>query len=215
MLSLLLTIPFLIFIYHYIRNGFLLPSFVGTLGSRLIWAAAFVAAYLLTTLKGATTPVAAGLFVLQFLAQMLIPHGFAMNMGKNGEPWSAMPPIKVLTLFGKDVTVPKYWPAWFFPQYTQEEWSALPMWKRTLLDFGGMAVVGAIRGAVVFLPCIALGLSPLAALLGVAITAAWQPISYLVGHHIPFGILDNTPNSAEWGEFLIGAGWAISLLVFR
>lgn len=212
--SLLLTIPLLVFIYHYVRNGFLLPNFVGTLGARLIWASAFVSAYFLTTLTGASVSMAGMLLVLQFCAQAAIPHGFAMNMGKNSQPWSVMAPIKVLTLFGKDVTVPKYWPAYFFPQYDQAGWDTLPMWKRALIDFGGMAVVGAIRGAMVFFPCVVLGLSPLAALLGFVITTVWQPLSYFVGHYIPLGIFDNTPNSAEWGEFLIGVGWALSLLVF-
>lgn len=210
---LLFTIPLLIFFYHYIRNGWGFKD-LGDLRARLLWSFSFLIAYLATDAVDGNInfPAAAAVFVLQFVSILAIPHGFAMNMGRWYKPWSLMPRIKVMTLFGKDITLPKYWPAWFFPQYSQSEWTALPMWKRTLLDFGGMGIVGLLRGAMVFLPTIAFGISPLVAI-AAFLAQLWQPVAYFVGYYIPFKSLNNTPNSVEWGEFLIGLGWAVSLYI--
>ena len=121
-------------------------------------------------------------------------------MGKRTQTWASMPPIP----FIGSLTIPKWWPG--APFYWVKNF--------TVQDFLGMMCVGALRGAIVFLPVMYLGGSEVGAIAAAIITALWQPLAYLIGTRlIPFNVWTNTGYSSTWGEFLVPVGWVGALLV--
>jgi uncharacterized membrane protein len=85
-----------------------------------------------------------------------------------------------------------------------------PMWKRVLIDFIGMTIVGLGRGLIQALPLLFISLKflwlgPAAALMGVA---------YLIGSRLSngFGIL-GIAEPTEVGEFLTGLFYGLGLAV--
>jgi hypothetical protein len=202
-------IALFVFMYHYERNGN--PWNSGDFIARILWGLTFGAGYGVLSFHSFHLGLYIWLCVAGFL-ELLIPHGFAMNMGRWAQPWSLMPAIKVLTWKGKDIMVPKCWPAIFLPQFDQAGWDALPMWKRTALDFGGMGLVGLYRGILGFVPAVLFGLSWHGAALGVLVTMLGQPISYFVGKYTPWTIWTNAAYSSQWGEFYVPIAWALALL---
>lgn len=185
---LLLTIPLLIFGYHYLRNGWpvnKLFSF-GDFFARMMWCTTFLGAYFLTT--GGFSWLGALLFLLCYL-EILVPHGIGMDMGRHPE-------------------FQNKWPT-FFIKVEQSTWELWPLWKRELVDVAQMFVIGLIRGLIVFAPLFFFNLPNLG--WAIATQALWQPASYYLGYRIPYQVLRNAANSSEWGEFLVGIGWAVSL----
>jgi len=199
-MRLLLAVAVLIFGYHYLRNGWPFNEKRKTIGNfvaRLMWCGTFVVAYILLSLPNTRLDVAVAYFFLSFAA-ILIPHAIAQDMGR----------------YEKN-SIPTFQNRWisFFIKVSQERWQGWPLWKRTAIDMLQMLVIGAARGLCVFIPPTLLGASITGAAAAVAIVACWQPLAYAIGHYIPFKGLNNAPNSSEWGEFLIGAGWALALVV--
>lgn len=187
----LLTIPLLVFAYHYERNGD--PANIGDFLSRTIWSFAVMVAYTMDALDDFNAYVAGWMIFGSFIA-IVIPHAFAQRMGNRTDAWT-------------DLFWTKWWPAY---------------WLKPLLntlspidqDFIGMASVGLLRGAAVFLPTVFFGYSAFLAITAMLLTAAWQPWSYYVGYKIPWNLWTNAANSSQWGEFGIGIGWAIALQIF-
>lgn len=201
-LMLLPVIALLVFSYHYERNGN--PWNFGETVSRILWACALAASYALLTM-----PIiywrAPAMIPFAFL-EILIPHAFAQRMGSRIDDWKTLQPISLGTIFGHALTVPKWWPAYWMKGF---------MDKLTFIqqDIIGMASTGCLRGILVFLPLIPLGLSIYAALAAAILQGITQPVSYLIGRCTPFAAFGNPPKSVEWGEFYIGIGWAVSLYV--
>ena len=115
---------------------------------------------------------------------------------------------------GTWATVQKRWPGFFLPTITQERWEAVLPLKKVLYDFCGMAGVGFFRGLIVYGPTVFIGASLSGVLYAIFANTLAQPVAYLAGRFMPFAIWNNTPKSAEWGEFLIGLGWLASLAAF-
>jgi len=194
---------FLIFSYHWLRNGFPVGSSAyGTTSARLIWAASFTLGYVFLAAPAVNIPLVALLFILQFIA-MLIPHAAYQNMGRWPSPQ-------------------KDWPAFWMPTLTQAQWDGMSSCARTTYDFFGMLSVGVFRGVIVyglssaalygaglFLPSV--GGPILLAAAAAAIAAVSQPVAYLVGKFVPFGIWGTPAYSAGWGEIGVAAGWSASL----
>lgn len=180
-----------VFLYHYERNGN--PWAIGDTFERLIWAFVFAMGCPILGFVHASPAIlgiAAWLFVGQFIA-ILIPHAFAQQAGHRTTPWTQMG------------TWTKWWPGAPFVELTDYP----------LQDFLGMMCVGALRGAIVFLPTILLGAPVAGALLAALMTAWWQPMAYWVGYKVPWSIWTNTANSSTWGEFFVPIGWAVALVV--
>lgn len=183
-LILLLVQCLFVFMYHYERNGN--PVSLGDTAERILWALSFSVGYGLIHWD-------LGIMALYFVGQLIaiyIPHAFAQQMGRRLITWPQMGPWT------------KYWPGWPF------------MWVKdeTIQDFGGMAVVGLLRGLVVFIPPIFLGASLWGAVIAIIITEYWQPCAYYLGWKVPFTLWGNTARSAQWGEFFVPIGWAAALL---
>ena len=188
----------LVFSYHYERNGN--PWNLGDFGCRCLWVLSVVIGY--TALHYDNIhPLAVIWMGASAFLQLMVPHAFAQNMGNRTQTWEQMPRI---TLVGS-ITLPKWWPG------------ALFIWVKNfaIQDFLGMASVGFWRGLVVFGPPMALGFSAVYCAAAIAITTIWQPVSYWVGYRIPYSIWTNAANSSTWGEFGIGIGWSIALLISR
>lgn len=116
-------------------------------------------------------------------------------------------------------TIPKWtYIAPFLPRYTNTQWLALPMWRRTLNDMLGMASVGLWRGTITFIP-------PLLYLnrfhfhvsyfIPVLILVIWHPIAYLSGYFVPFSLgkslrQQTAWSGTEWSELLTGFGWWVA-----
>ena len=199
----LLVVALYVFSYHYERNGN--PINGGDFLSRIFWSIGFTLGYFLLGGWKLDLLLAVWMFLGGFL-EILIPHGFAQNMGKRTQTWDEMPSIPLFTVFGKALTLPKWWPAlWMAPFKNKLSFT----WQ----DLLGMGTVGFMRGAIVFAPCVALGLGLLPVIAAILITAFWQPFAYWVGNRTPFNIWTNTANSSTWGEFYIGIGWALAVLV--
>lgn len=194
-LLLLLVIAGFVFSYHYERNGN--PENWGDFFCRLFWAGSFALGYATLSNVNLDFRLIAWYLIGAFL-ELLVPSAFAQNMGRWAVPWSLQ-------------GLKKYWPGAWLPQYTQEQWTALSQSRKTCLDFLGMLSAGILRGAVVFLPGIFLGAPFFGSVLAAAAIALWHPVAYFVGFYIPFNIFGNVKNSAAWGEFLIGIGWAFAL----
>lgn len=181
---------FFVFMYHYERNGNPWP--IGDTFERLLWALVFaLGCPILGWVHGAPPipSIAAMFFVTQFIA-MLIPHAFAQNAGFRVITWAQQPWTK-------------WWPGAAF--YYVKNFFAQ--------DFLGMMCVGALRGAIVFLPTIALGASPVGAIAAAVTTMLWQPCAYWLGYRTPWTMWTNTANSSRWGEFFVPIGWAVALAV--
>lgn len=186
-----------VFGYHYERNGN--PANFGEFVSRTLWSLIFALSYTSLAAAGVNVYLAAALFVLQFAATAIVPHAWVQNMGNWG-------------------TVQRKWPGFFLPANWPATW--VPgSFDATLHDFLGMLSVGFIRGAVVFgLPLLA-SIWYHSPITWAAWVAAWwctalgQPLAYLLGRHVNSSLWGNAPNSAEWGEFLVGVSWALSLII--
>lgn len=196
----LFVLVLLVFGYHYERNGDPIP--LGDFLSRIFWGISFSIGYLACSLDR-TNPWMAAFFVFSQFIAMLIPHAFAMNMGKRTQLWIDMTAIKVFGNF----TLPKWWPAYWLKPFLTD----LNFFEQ---DFIGMQTVGLLRGLVVFGLPIALGWIGLTAgLIAVVINMLWQPLSYTLGNMIPLNIWTNKAYSSTWGEFLIAFGWAFSIYI--
>lgn len=179
-----------VFIYHYERNGN--PWAIGDTFERLIWAFVFAMGCPILSFVHGAPPIlgiAAVFFVAQFIA-ILIPHAFAQNAGHRTITWAQQPWTK-------------WWPGAAF-YYVKNYF---------VQDYCGMMCTGLLRGAIVFLPTIFLGASPIGAVLATVITMFWQPTAYWLGYKVPWSIWTNTANSSTWGEFFVPIGWAIALVV--
>ena len=186
-----LVVPFFIFMYHWERNGN--PLNLGDFGSRCLWSASMVVGYIVLSLSAGNTALIYGVFLLGLgFAEILIPHGFAMNMGRRTGPYSVCTGAWY-----------KYWPALPF------------LWIKnyTVQDVVGMASTGLLRGLAVFLPALFFGYSLLGVMAATILTSLWQAGAYYVGWYIPFSLPTTPARTATWGEFLVGAGWALALAV--
>ncbi len=194
----LLVVAFFTFMYHYERNGN--PLAIGDTFERIGWALSFSLGYGILFQHAMNIWVAVSYFVGSLLA-IYVPHGFAQNAGHRAQTWKEMPDIVVIG----SITAPKWWPGFLF------------LWVKNFAvqDFLGMASVGLIRGALVFLPPIAIGASVWGAVIATIITMLWQPISYWAGYKVPFTVWTNTAYSSTWGEFFVPIGWAIALATSR
>lgn len=191
-----ITAFFLSFLYRMRGGGFV------TLGSdvdcRLIWAAGMGTVY--AVFGGLHFWPIAAIIMASFLS-MSVPHAYCQNMGR----W-AVPQQK--------------WPSFFMPQWTQQGWSAAPMWQRALYDAAQMSAVALFRGLLVFGSVFfdnALNGGGMAALAhfgaGLSAIMVLQPGGYLLGcYGTPISIgpslVKNTPT---WGEFWNGAAWALAI----
>lgn len=168
--------------------------------ARLIWGAGSCVAYMFIT--GADVQLLFALALIPLaLAEMIVPHAFCQNMGTWPSPQ-------------------KRWPAFFLPSLTITQWTAMPMWARTLYDFTAMMSVAFIRGAMVFAAY--LGISYIRSLFYTHEALGWplpmwvaitflQPLGYLLGRFWPFTVTPSlTKYSSQWGEFFNGAAWAIA-----
>ena len=145
------------------------------------------------------------LFVFMFL-DILVPHEAYANMGR----WA---------------TAQKTWPAFFLPSYTNEQWSVLPMWRRTLNDFLGMMGVGFFRGllfiVVIYLIDFILHilgfnyiLPLIFGMIGLVINTLGQAFSYWVSYYIPLTITSSLQaRTPLWAEFFVGVVWAVVVYV--
>ena len=137
---------------------------------------------------------------LAFLS-MMIPHATYQNMGT----WP---------------TPQKSWVAFFLPTYTAIQWTALPMFARTLNDFIGMMMVGFYRGLVVFgmfagLHVMTTGFALIPMVAGILSIALLQPTGYLLGRFFPVTLGASLPaRSACYGEFFNGIAWALAVLAY-
>jgi hypothetical protein len=127
-------------------------------------------------------------FLLLFINLLILNHGSYQSFG-------------TMPMNGKS-TFLTFW----LPQYTMTD----PMWKRVLIDFIGMTIVGLGRGLIQALPLLFISLKflwlgPAAALMGVA---------YLIGSRLSngFGIL-GIAEPTEVGEFLTGLFYGLGLAV--
>lgn len=190
---LLLTVPLLIFAYHYLRNGWFFgrPWFQGHFKSRLAWSLSFAVAYLLTAGLASSLSIFV-YFVIMSYAAILVPHGYAMDMGR----WS---------------TFESKWPS-FFIKVSQEKWEVMSPLRREAIDALQLACVGLVRGVLVFLP-LALKVSTTSLVSAVSVVAIGHPVAYWIGWRVPLKALNNEKNSAEWGEFLLAISWAVALFV--
>jgi hypothetical protein len=139
---------------------------------------------------------------LAFLS-MLIPHGYAQNMGGWATPQNR-------------------WPTFFLPTWTQLEWDTMSPALRTFNDFIQMFFIGAWRGWIVFG-----GLTLVKEFATIGEHAMWQTfiaawatglfqaLGYLLGKYFPLSIGSSLPaKSACWGEFFNGVGWALSVAIY-
>lgn len=187
----LVVVSMLVFTYHYERNGD--PWAWGQLASRLIWALSMSVAYTAVFFPSVSLVACVLMFGTGY-AGLMVPHAFAQRAGRRTDLWTDLPNSK-------------WWPAFWMRPF-------LPSLSFASQDFIGMMSTGMLRGLIVFAPMVVLGYPLINALVGIFITAFWQPISYAVGYWIPFGLPHTTPNSSEWGEFLVGIGWAVALVFF-
>lgn len=188
-IMLVLVTALLVFSYHYERNGN--PWNFGELVSRLIWGASLATAYIALSLPSTDFGIAICFLPLGYLG-LLVPHAWVQNMGT----WPK---------------AQKRWPGLLLPTLTDAQWAALSPFRRTMYDFFGMSSVGRIRGLLTFIPLTFLGMKLPVAVAAGLLQGAAQPLSYLIGRFTPFTLFGNAPNSAEWGEFYVGIGWAASL----
>lgn len=165
---------------------------------RLVWGSSLIITYLALNYAEPDYFYAASILGTAYLA-MLVPHAFCQNMGR----WP---------------TAQKEWPAFFLPELTDLQWTALPGPARTLYDFLAMAGVAAFRGLFVFTPFLLSaylqhGQIELAGVLRACGTIiVFQPLAYLVGWYVPFSVGGSlTKNTTEWCEFLNGAAWAVAV----
>lgn len=195
MIELAIITPLFIFAYHYVRNG--KPWDLGPIFGDIVWAAFFSLGSIVFLLPDFLPSIFLLLFVGAFLATE-IPHGFAQNAGFRTIKWDNMNPIPFI---GK-ITLLKWWPAFWMSGFKDKLSFAVQ-------DALGMASVGFIRGILVFM--FVLRIHFFGALIAILTTTVWQPFAYWLGQKIPFATLGNTAHSTEWGEFLIGPGWALAL----
>lgn len=199
-----LVTAMLVFMFHYERNG--TPwSLPGTFISRVLWATSFSIGYAILGGMSYGFYVFISLFVSCFVMSF-IPHGFAMNMGNRAVTWDNMPPIKVMTLFGKDIFVPKWWPALWMKHFKDK---LSFFWQDAL----GMLSVGLLSSLVLFVPLFFLGMPALNVLFATMTMLISYPLCYGIGQKVPLSIFGNTPHSAMWGEFLLSIAFACSLVV--
>jgi hypothetical protein len=153
-------------------------------------------------------------------ASMLVPHGFAMCMGRGDVlqcRWFTKPLVFLImpSLYGKlkDETGNGIMTA---------DWTETCIEDRISLDFFQMEVIGLIRGLIVFTPLSLIGFfvyghdyALLNGLSAVVVISFLQALAYLVGNYFPFSIGESLiARTATWGEFFDGIAWGCALLLF-
>lgn len=185
----------LMFLYRLRGGGFY--KFSGDTVTRILFAIAANTWYDLTSgnwlNNGIATPGLVIYIGAVFVSEIL-PHGAFQDMGRT--PYAE-----------RDFS-------FFLPDYTPDEWNALPFYKRTLYDFAGMAFVGftqaTIMGAALWY-FFSVNIHALA--LGAVIMSLGSALSYLVCYYIPFRLGPTKysdiaePRSTGWAELFVGLVW--------
>jgi len=192
---------------------------------RAVWAACVAISYaLLTTLHGGFSWFAAvAIYVMAWVAVIIVDHSMAQNMGRFG--------VLQCRWYTRWLVFLPCFPVWgpLVPPTEGDQtlhvcsWGTATVFQKTLFDALQMVVVGLMRGALVFMPVsVAMSFTghwqsllvmPLLGLVGTAMLGLLQPLSYFAGWLVPFTIVNvAVKNSTEWAELFNGAAWGVALL---